>query len=312
MKFKMPDAAAAGADQPKTVWGKLLASTPVVMTVVATLMAGLSNSEMTRAQYDRSLAAQQQSKVGDQWSFFQAKRLRGASLRASLGLLQATIDVGTLNGDTVKQLAAASLNAPNLNSAIECLIHGEPPAFTPQPVAGPEIAVALQAIAAGQSETNVLELLRPVSPSSLEVALRTAQNNSRAFDVITSPITQTVDQLDKVLATRLSEARETIRPTWRDFTAARLRYDAVRYDAEARYNRTVAELYELQVRQSNVSAARHNLRSQRFFFGMLGAQCAVILSSLALAVQRRSLIWTFAAIIGLAAVGFGIYVYLWI
>src|SRR5436853_1469995 len=85
------------ADVPPGIFGKILAATPVVMTVVATMLAGLSSSEMTRAQYDRSLAAQQQSKAGDQWSFFQAKRLRGAMQRSTLDLLQATTEIHPLN-----------------------------------------------------------------------------------------------------------------------------------------------------------------------------------------------------------------------
>ena len=77
MKVTIPDE--LKRDIPQTGWGKILSATPIVMTVIATLLAGLASSEMTRAQYDRSLAAQQQSKAGDQWSFFQAKRLRSAS-----------------------------------------------------------------------------------------------------------------------------------------------------------------------------------------------------------------------------------------
>jgi hypothetical protein len=65
-------------DVPPGTWGKILTATPVVMTVIATALAGLSSSEMNRAQYDRSGAAQLQSKASDQWSFFQAKRLRSA------------------------------------------------------------------------------------------------------------------------------------------------------------------------------------------------------------------------------------------
>ena len=111
---------------------------------------------------------------------------------------------------------------------------------------------------------------------------------------------------------RRSAAREAFRSLGRAFTAARLRYDSLRYDAEARYNRVIAELYDLQVRQSNSSAERHYLRSERFFYGMLGAQAAVLLASFGLAVQRRNMLWTLAALLGLAAVGFGIYVYLYI
>ena len=63
MKTTIPDV--LKADIPVNTWGKLFAATPVIMTVIATMLAGLASSEMTRAQYDRSLAAQQQSKAGD-------------------------------------------------------------------------------------------------------------------------------------------------------------------------------------------------------------------------------------------------------
>lgn len=61
-----------GSDRSFRVWDKLLGSTPVVLTVLATVLAGLSSAEMTRAQYFRAPAAQYQSKVSDQWNFFQA------------------------------------------------------------------------------------------------------------------------------------------------------------------------------------------------------------------------------------------------
>src|SRR5712692_4237638 len=76
-------------DKPRTPWDSILTSTPVVLTVVATLLAGLSSSEMTRAQYHRSLAAQHQSKAGDQWSFFQAKRTRSGNTEMEVELLRA-------------------------------------------------------------------------------------------------------------------------------------------------------------------------------------------------------------------------------
>src|SRR5262249_12376807 len=61
---------------------------PVAMTMLATALAGISTSEMTQAQYHRSLAAQHQSRAGDQWAFFQAKRLRGALLQSTADVLQ--------------------------------------------------------------------------------------------------------------------------------------------------------------------------------------------------------------------------------
>ena len=42
-------------DLPQTKWGKVLGATPIIMTVIATMLAGLASSEMTKAQYDLSL-----------------------------------------------------------------------------------------------------------------------------------------------------------------------------------------------------------------------------------------------------------------
>src|SRR5881394_955409 len=91
MKVTLPEE--LKKDAPPSTFGKVLTATPVAMAVVATMLAGLASSEMTKAQYDRSLAAQQQSKAGDQWSFFQAKRLRGAYQRNTADLVQNLTEV---------------------------------------------------------------------------------------------------------------------------------------------------------------------------------------------------------------------------
>src|ERR1051325_5180726 len=115
MKVQIPNE--LKADVPQTGWGKILTATPVVMAVVATMLAGLASSEMTRAQYDRSLAAQQQSKAGDQWSFFQAKRLRGAFQRNTAELLQAISELRPLEPATLRNWAQGKEAEPVLNSA---------------------------------------------------------------------------------------------------------------------------------------------------------------------------------------------------
>jgi hypothetical protein len=116
-------------------------------------------------------------------------------------------------------------------------------------------------------------------------------------------VNKAVDQL---------ESESAGKPNHRDVVAARMRYTAQRYDTEARLNQAVAYLYELQVRRSNLAAERHERRSQRFFFGMLAAQAAVIIATFALAAKQRNLLWSVAAAAGAAAVGFAIYVYLFI
>src|SRR5438477_7245352 len=80
----------------KSTWDTIITMTPVIMTVIATLLAGLSSSEMTKAQYHRSLSGQNQSKAGDQWGFFQAKRIRGTTMETAVDQLPAVARPGPL------------------------------------------------------------------------------------------------------------------------------------------------------------------------------------------------------------------------
>ena len=92
-------------EKSKTFWERIIATTPVVLTVVATILAGLSSSELTRAQYYRSLAAQQQAKVSDQWNFFQAKRIRGADMEGTITLLRSGTGAGGVSADSLRAAA---------------------------------------------------------------------------------------------------------------------------------------------------------------------------------------------------------------
>jgi hypothetical protein len=92
----------------RTRWETVLVSTPIILTVVATVLAGLSSSEMSSAQYFRSLAAQMQSKASDQWGYFQAKKLRaeqcGNTAQILRGISQPTpLDARDLR-ETAKRL----------------------------------------------------------------------------------------------------------------------------------------------------------------------------------------------------------------
>jgi len=127
--------------------------------------------------------------------------------------------------------------------------------------------------------------------------LRAARDQVQAFDTATQPVNRAIDQLENLLsrpgvfpaqpAAAASADGSASGSLNRDFTAARLKYAALRYEVEARLNQAIANLYELQVRKSNISAERHHARSQKFFFGMLGAQLAVIISTFAIAARQR-------------------------
>src|SRR5947209_5844344 len=97
--------ATAAAEPPKPPAERALAAVPVVLTVMATILAGLSSSEMTQSMYFRSLAAQNQAKAGSQWGLFQAKRIRGTTMESSGELIRALADPPVL--DAVKLRTAA-------------------------------------------------------------------------------------------------------------------------------------------------------------------------------------------------------------
>ena len=307
----------AKPELPPTLLGKIMSSTPVIMTVIATMLAGLASSEMTKAQYDRSLAAQQQSKAGDQWSFFQAKRLRSALQRNTLDLLQAGNEVHALDIGALQQaLTAIPAGAEKINAflataegqaALSLLQTGTLPANVSNGAPPAEIKAAFDAIEVLKPEAEVAALLAKVSDAMLTESLVAAKKRSDDFDAATKPVNQVIDAIDRALA--LPGSSVALR---RDFVAARLNFAASRYDTEARLNQSIANLYELEVRKNNLSAERHHGRSQRFFYGMLGAQFAVIVATFAIAARKRNLLWTLAAVAGTTALMFAAYVYLYV
>jgi hypothetical protein len=283
------------ADLPQNKFGKILGATPVVMAVVATMLAGLASSEMTRAQYDRSFAAQLQSKAGDQWSYYQAKKLRSAVARNTLDLLAATSEVRPLNAATLVDADAATIAAFTKNQL--------PPEL---PVIFDDgVNAALAAVENYQPETDVAAALVKVKPAQIAAALTAAQDAATAFDLATKPVNKASDNFDETLMA--GDKR-----MFQDFSAARLRYTSARYEAEARLNQSIASLYELQVRQNNYTAEKHHKRSGKFFYGMLAAQLAVIISTFAIAARQRNFLWSIAAAAGLAAIAFAAYVYLYV
>jgi hypothetical protein len=97
----------AAENEKKTLWERILFSTPVVMTVMATVLAGASSGMMTQAQYHRALAAQYQSKVGDQWNFFQARRIRGSTVNMTTQSLRALTEIGEVDEAGVRAVFAS-------------------------------------------------------------------------------------------------------------------------------------------------------------------------------------------------------------
>jgi hypothetical protein len=356
------------------LWGGILTATPVVLTVLATILAGLSNSEMTQAQYHRSLAAQYQSKVGDQWAFFQAKRIRGSGLetaadhlppagpldparlkalahRVTVAVEQAALathqpeDVTKRMAKEMKESESAlnqELDKPAVSQAFSSLATAKLPEVEDHAAKDPALDEAIAAISERRSEVEINKLVAKVPDKLLASAMDAAEKDAQAFDDAAKPIGKTIDQVGVIVnhhaalaemllgditseqatsnagdakeregaaasEAQVSRAAEKLHGS---FAAARDRFNASRYRRDADYNQRIAYLHEVQVHKSSVSADRHRERSMHFFFGMLGAQAGVAISSIALAAKLRSVLWSLAGILGLAALAFSCYVYL--
>jgi len=292
------------AELPQTTWGKVLGTTPIILTVIATLLAGIASSEMTHAQYDRSLAAQLQSRAGDQWGYFQAKKLRGSLQQNTLELLSATLAVPALDARTF-QIALEKLRAPAADETLAALVKTQLPAVPPSPGIAANVQAALDALTALKPEAELTTLLHQVTDADLDAAMTAAKDQAQAFDAAVRPVSANLDHLAKLLGQPGSD-----RATVQSFTAAHLRFGAALYDNQARLNQVIGYLYELQVRKSNASAERHHQRSGRFFYGMLAAQMGVVISTFAIAARQKNLLWSLAAAAGLLAVSFSAWVFL--
>jgi hypothetical protein len=335
--------------KPKSLRESIYDMTPIVLTVIATVLAGLSSSEMTRAQYYRAYAAQMQSKASDQWAYYQAKRMRAVEADNMLDLLRATtrtskFDPARLIQASQTLLHAISPDQPRVvafeadsadqdfqkfvgSPTLLAALNGSLPDVRDNPIGDDKIVHAMNAVANQQPEANMAPLLRQINPDDLTAALLTADNNLSVFGFALDPLAKTIEALRQTLAvdadlcqdliraapapnTALQAADQQLAAAQADLTASRLRFSAARYDREAHYNSVSAELYEVQVHQNGVLSDRNRRRSANFFYGMLAAQAGVVVSTMSIAVHRRSIFWTLAAAAGTVAIAFSGYIYL--
>lgn len=358
--MRLPATPADKDAAPKTIWDRVIASTPVVMTVLATILAGISSSEMTRAQYQRSLAAQDQSKAGDQWGFFQARRLRNFEADNTLGLLQSLGGAAPSDAAELRdQAARVNADFARVEAEAERLQQTPAPAASEFLKRARDLSAQSKKIsadlAAALGEAVTADAVRPpvagakaaAEPSGgdLDAAILNAAKDADAIEQSTKPTATALARLRDLTAKQAALARECerrARPLTdatdaaastkpaaalagavgdlrsdadalnQAVTAAQLRYTAARYAWEAEYNQITARLYDQQVAHRGGDAERHQRRSKIFFYIMLLAQGGVTFSTLSMAMRKRSLLWTLAALAGLSAAAAGSYVYAFI
>src|SRR5262249_54179465 len=273
---------------------KGLAAIPVALTVLATIFAGMSSSEMTRSMYFRSLAAQHQAKTGSQWGFFQAKKMRGTTLETAgdlglmfnvkpfdkgiaLGLLDSLrSSEAQLSATNIAALPAAAKNlrdqleGDDLKSALQYLGDSELPPVQAKPTESEPLTAMLTAIRSRTPESKTVELAAKLSSEPVEAAIEAAEANADAFDRACEPVTKAIRRLERSVgevdrlvsgipepSNELKALAGAVRGAAMSLRFAAQDFTARRYDREAKFNQQIGELYEVQVRLAGHESERH-------------------------------------------------------
>jgi hypothetical protein len=279
-------------EEPKTLFDKIGAALPIALTAVATAFAGLSSSEMSRAMYWRSAAAQDQAKVNDQWSLAGFKRDRSLIVQTAAAVLRAGSGG---QGYTVPPANGAADQTPAAATAREWMAGKGPPRAELSAVEDPLIQRVLEDVRKRRPEAEVVALARGIDAAKLEAVIAAAAEAVAKAEEEADPVLKEAD--------RLAQASPAAQ-------AARFELDYRRYRNEATLNQGLGFLYEVRVKKSTAESDRHRVRSENFFYAMLAGQIGAVIASLQLARKHGSALWGLAGAAGLIAVGFGVYVYL--
>jgi hypothetical protein len=270
---------------------KLGAALPVALAAIATAFAGMSSSEMTRAMFWRSAAAQDQAKATSQWTLAGFKKDRAL-------IVQTTAVTFRVLSNQPRTAEFGSATDSASEAAVKWL-HGDgPPPVALPPATDENLARVLEGMKDRLPESEILERAGKLPFPILDEAIREAERTVANLD----------DEWRDVLKSADALAAKSETPAAAQ--AARYDLEGRRYQIEAKLNQAISQLYEVRVRRTTAESDRHRKRSENFFYAMLVAQVGATGGSLALAHRRRSALWLFAGLTGLVSVAFGGYVYL--
>jgi hypothetical protein len=235
--------AAPTTDPTKPPAERALAAVPVVLTALATILAGLSSSEMTQSMYYRSLAAQDQAKAGSQWAFFQAKRIRGTTMESGGDLIRAISDppaldaVGMRAGLERIESAIRGVNGsqPVVDAAnrLRQLLTRDSVRQSLKYVAGPDLPPApetqtgdahlqslLTAVEERKTEAETAADVAQISTGRIEEELTAAERNADTFDKACKPIIGDLRAVEKGVTELANEIRSIRRSSNSDNRSA--------------------------------------------------------------------------------------------
>ncbi len=286
------DTPTPAADPPKKSWfDQLGVALPVALTALSTALAGLSTGELQRAMVWRSAAAQDQSKATSQWTLAGFKRDRALICQVAAAQLRA----GTGAGPN-PFIAAPPAGADP--AALEWLAgRGPGPASLPD-IPEQSVRDLVAAVQKHTPEADIQALAGRVRASAVDAAIAQAEQAVTDVDQLREPTAKAAVKL--AAATSPPAAAQ----------AAGFDVEERRYRVEATLNQGVGSLYEARVRVSGATAERHQRKSKNFFYAMLAAQVGATAAALALARQRKSVLWAVAGGTGVVAIAVAGAVYL--
>ena len=189
----MADEPPAAPEPPKTLFDRVIVATPIVLTIIATIFAGLSGTEMNLAMYWRSVAAQDQAKSTSQWSLAGFKRDRSLIAQGQAQTLLAIAGRGP-------EAAGAALDAVPLakeRGTGAAWLKGEGPPKPGLPAVGEPIQSVQQALAERLPEDEVLRRAVSVGRTAVDDAIRQAEAAADDFDKLCEPALKAADDIER-------------------------------------------------------------------------------------------------------------------
>jgi hypothetical protein len=304
---------AAKPEEPKGFLDKIGAALPVGLTALATAFAGMSTSELQRAMYWKSQAAQDQSRVTNQWTYAGFKRDRAlimqttaAQLRAAGGYAPANFSNSSLpplKGKPEDSEAEQKAQAKALEWLLKKNVDPSP---LPE-LKDEQIRALLKAIKEREPEAEQLRMAGRIRMPAINEAIDAAEKKSEEYDSQWGPILKAATEIASYAEDAKGEAAARLRTARQ---AAGYDLEERRYRAESFINQSIGYLYEVRVKVTSAESDKHRHKSELFFYAMLAAQIGATVSALALARRTKSLLWLFASLTGIVALGIGAYVYL--
>jgi hypothetical protein len=260
---------------------------------MATAFAGMSTGELQRAMFWRSYAAQDQARATNQWTFAGLKRDRALICQTTAAQLWATA------GNPANPFAGKSEGGPDA-AARDWLAGNGPTATAPPEIADANLVRLLSEIQNRAPEAELLGLASKIPIGRMNDVLNAAEVAAKRIDDRWAPV---LKRATAIAAEAPPESATAAR-------AALYELENRRYLIEAGGNQSIGVLYEARVKVSSAESDKHQRKSRDFFYAMLAAQIGATIAALALARQRKSVLWAVAGGAGLAALAIAASVHL--